>query len=131
VHRRNPEAVEDAAVAFLKLKDGSVVMLEVSWSLNIEKDIAYLHAFGTRGAGVLNPLRILKEMHGSLVNVTPAIEPPRNVFKQSYDREIEHFVACIRRGETQVSPGEDGLSIMRIADAIYASAKSGREVTLG
>lgn len=131
VHRRHPDAVEDAAVAFLKLKDGSVVMLEVSWSLNIERDIAYLHAFGTRGAGVLSPLRMLKEMHGSLVNVTPAIEAPRNGYKQSYDREIEHFVACIRRGETQVSPGEDGLAIMRIADAIYASAKSGREVALG
>jgi predicted dehydrogenase len=74
---------------------------------------------------------MLKEMHGSLVNVTPAVETPRNGYKQSYDREIEHFVACIRRGETQISPGEDGLAIMRVADAIYASAKSGREVTLG
>lgn len=131
VHRQEPQAVENAAVAFLRLKNGAVVTLEVSWSLSIEKDIAYLHAFGTRGAVVLNPLRVLKEMHGDLVNVTPAIESPRNVYQQSYYREIEHFVACIRRGETQVSPGEDGLAIMRIADAIYASAAGCGEVALG
>ncbi len=131
VHRQRAEAVESAAVAFLRLAGDAVINLEVSWSLSIEKDIAYLHVFGTRGAAVLSPLRVLKEVHGDLVNITPAVEPPsRNLYQQSYDREIEHFVACIRRGETPVSPGEDGLAIMRIADAIYSSAQSGREVAL-
>jgi predicted dehydrogenase len=131
VHRQRPDAVENAAVAMLRLAGGGVITMEVSWSLSIEKDIAYLHAFGGRGAAVLNPLKVLKEMHGDLKNVTPAIESPvRNLYQQSYQREIEHFVACIRRGETPISPGVDGLQVMRIADAIYASARSGREVAL-
>ena len=131
VHRARADAVEDSGVALLRHKGGAVVTVEVSWSLNIERDVAYLHAFGTRGAALLSPLRIHKELHGSLVNVTPAIDSERNVYRQSYEREIEHFVACIRGSKAQLSPGEDGLAIMRLADAIYASAKSGREVTLG
>ncbi len=130
VHRPRPDAVEDAAVALIRCKDGLVITVEVSWSLNIERDVAYLNAFGTRGAASLSPLRIDKELHGNLVNVTPATQSPKNLYRHSYDREIEHFVSCIRHGEPGLSPGADGLTIMRIADAIYASAKSGREVAL-
>jgi predicted dehydrogenase len=130
VHRPRPDAVEDSGVALLRFKDGSAISLEVSWSLTIERDVAYLHAFGTRGAASLSPLRIHKELHGSLVNVTPAVDSPRNVYKHSYAREIEHFVACVQKTEKQISPAADGLAIMRIVDAIYASAKSGKEVSL-
>jgi predicted dehydrogenase len=131
VHRPRPASVEDAGVALLRFKDGSSVFLEVSWSMSIERDVTYLHAFGNRGTASLNPLRIHKELHGSLVNVTPAVESPRNVYKQSYAREIEHFVACIQGEDELMSSGEDGLAILRIVEAIYASAESGKEVSLG
>jgi predicted dehydrogenase len=62
--------------------------------------------------------------------VTPAVESPRNVYKHSYAREIEHFVNCVAEKEKPISPAADGLAIMRIIDAIYASAKSGKEVSL-
>ncbi len=130
VHRPRPDAVEDQAVGLIRCKDGLTVTVEVSWSLHIERDLAYLNAFGTRGAASLLPLRIDKEMHGNLVNVTPAAPAQKNLYKHSYDREIMHFVACVRNNEALLSPGTDGLAMMRLADAIYASAKSGREVAL-
>ena len=79
---------------------------------------------------MLSPLRIHKEMHGNLVNVTPAMESPRDVYKQSYAHEIEHFIDCVRRRGKPLSPGEDGLALMKIVDALYASADAGREVAL-
>ena len=130
VHRPRPDAVEDSAVMLLRFVDGGVITLEVTWSLNIERDLSYLHAFGTRGAATLSPLRIHKELHGNLVNVTPAMDKPQNRYRTSYDREIEHFDGCVRGREPGLSPGTDGLAIMRLIDAIYASANSGREVVL-
>lgn len=130
VHRPRPDAVEDSAAALLRFADGGFITLEVSWSLNIESDLSYLQVFGTRGAASLSPLRIHKEMHGNLVNVTPAFQTPRNRYRTSYDREIQHFVGCISGREGELSPGQDGLEIMRLIDAIYTSAKNGREVAL-
>ncbi len=130
IHHPRPGSVEDAAVALIRMTGGLAFTVEVSWSLTIERDVAYLHAFGTRGAATLSPLRIHKELRGNLMDVTPAVASPKNLFKYSYDREISHFVDCIQNGAKQISPGVDGLEVMRITDAIYASAQSGREVAL-
>ncbi len=130
VHRRRQKDVEDAAFGLLRLASGGVLSLEVSWSFSVERDIAYLELFGERGAARLTPLKIHKEMHGNLVNVTPELASPRNVYKQSYAAEIDHFVDCVRRRARPVSPGEDGLELMRVVDALYASAAEGREVVL-
>jgi predicted dehydrogenase len=130
LHRRRSTQVEDAAVALLRIKGGAVVTLEVSWSPTLERDINYLRLIGSRGSAELDPLRIHKEMHGNLVNVTPSVASPRNVYKKAYAEEIEHFVDCIRRRTKPLSPGEQGLSLMRVVDALYASAEAGREVKL-
>ena len=41
-----------------------------------------------------------------------------------------HFVSSILEGKEPIAPGEHGLILMRILDALYASAESGREVRL-
>ena len=72
------------------------------------------------------PLRIHKEMHGSLVDITPTHLPK----VKPHTKEIEHFVACVR-GEAQclVVP-EQVLQVQAVLDAIYRSAESGAEVRL-
>jgi len=47
------------------------------------------------------------------------------------EREIAHFVECIKEKKEPSSSGEKGLRVMRILDAIYESAKTGREVWVG
>ncbi|NIR48687.1 Gfo/Idh/MocA family oxidoreductase [candidate division KSB1 bacterium] len=123
--------VEDSAAAFVKLTNGATLTMEVSWTLLSERDFFYTNLFGTQGGALLNPLRIHKELHGNLVNVTPdREESPTNLYKKSYETEIRHFVECLR-GEGELScSGEEALERMRIIDAVYESAKTGREVTL-
>ncbi len=128
--RPQREDLETSAAALLRLKDGGAVTLEVSWGLLMEKDFAYLNLFGDQGAALLNPLRVHKEMHGSLVNVTPAGGAGRNLYKQSYENEIRHFVDCVRTGSRPLSPGEDALNMLRILEAMYQSALEGREIRL-
>lgn len=129
-HRRKRDEVEDAMSAFLRLEGGGALTLEVSWGLLMEKDFAYCNVFGENGAALWNPLRIHKAMHGSLVNVTPEVDSPRNVYKQSIENEIGHFLECVRTGKPPMASGEEMVSLMQLVDAIYRSAEDGREVKL-
>ncbi|MGH7681592.1 MAG: Gfo/Idh/MocA family protein [Candidatus Eiseniibacteriota bacterium] len=122
--------VEDTVAAFLVLEGGASLTLEVSWAVLLEKNFPYLNLFGTDGAALLNPFRIHKELNGTLLNVTPALESPKNIYKQSYEQELDHFLRCITHGETPMASAEEGREIMRIIDAIYQSAEARREVRL-
>jgi predicted dehydrogenase len=124
--------VEDAAVAFVHLENGATLTLEVSWTFLTEEDLLYTNLFGTRGGALLNPLRVMKEMHGNLVNLTPSrTETSTNLYKHSYENEIRHFVKCLRDNHTpMMSSGEESLERMRIIEAMYESAKRGKEVSL-
>jgi len=125
------DEMESTASAYLRLATGTTLTLEVSWGLLMDRDFAYLNLFGEGGAALLNPLRLHKEMHDSLVNVTPNLASPKNAYKQSYELEIRHFLKCVRTGERPDAPGEDALSLLRILEAIYQSALESREVRLG
>jgi len=122
--------VEDSGSAFIRLEGGAILSIEVSWTLIFDKDLTYVNFFGTRGAALLNPLRIHKELHGHLVNVTPITKFPQNVHKASFEEEALHFVECIRENKEPIFSGKDGVVITEILDAIYQSAKTGKEVEL-
>jgi predicted dehydrogenase len=125
------DELESTASALLRLEGGGTVALEVSWSLLMERDFSYVNLFGPKGAALLNPLRLHKEMHGNLVNVTPALGSPRNTYKLSYENEIRHFVECVQTGSAPVAPGEEAVMLHEILDAMYRSASEGCEVRLG
>lgn len=129
--RPGVDEVESNAAAFLRLRNGTTLTLEVGWSLLMEKDFAYVNLFGEHGAALLNPLRLHREMHGNLVNVTPETESIRNMYKASYENEIAHFVDCVRTGRKPLSSGEEAVQVLKVLEAIYKSAESGREVKLG
>ena len=127
--RDGRRGVEDSACAMVNFAGGACLILEVTWNLLEPKDDIYLEVYGSRGAAALYPFRIHKELHGHLVNVTPAIEP-KNYYKESYRREIDHFIDCIQTNRKPLTPGAEAASILRILDAMYASASSGQEVSV-
>ena len=131
VHRQRKGDVEDSATAFLRLAGGATLSLELTWGLLMERDFAYVNLFGTGGAALLNPLRIHKGMHGTLVNVTPTMPPPSNQYKQSIEAEIAHFADSLRKGGRPMGSAEEILPVMELMDAIYRSAEQGKEVRLG
>jgi len=108
-----------------------MLTLEVTWGLLMEKDFAYCNLFGEHGAALWNPLRMHRAMHGSLVNVTPTVDSPRNVYKQAVEAQIASFVDAVRKGSPSPSSVQEALTVMRLVDAIYRSAETGREVKLG
>ncbi len=123
--------VEDAILAVVETKKGTTITIETSWKMFLEKDTIYTHIFGTKGSAKLNPLRINKEMHNTLVNVSPLMYKSRvDLFKKSYEKELKHFINAIKEGNDILSPAQDAVKIMQIIDALYESAKSKKEVYL-
>jgi len=131
VHRLKKGEVEDSATAFFRLEGGATLSLELTWGLLMEKDFNYLNLFGSGGAALLNPFRVHKGMHGTLVNVTPALDTARNQYKQSIEAQIDHFADALRKGNKPMGEAEEILPVMELMDAIYRSADQGKEVKLG
>jgi predicted dehydrogenase len=121
--------VEDAALAIIRLTNDVVITLEMGWRMHLEKDIIYTNFFGQKGAAYLNPLRINKELHENLVNVTPMIsEKGSDRYLKAYDKEISHFYKVIQGKEQNLSPAGDAHQIMSIIEALYESSRTGKEI---
>jgi predicted dehydrogenase len=123
--------VEDTALVSLILKDGATVSMEVGWSTPAEEDVYYCNVHGTDGSASMNPLRITKELHGSLVNLTPAkIDPPQHSFRRSYENELKHFLQGVQGLHTIVSTVDEAVQRMKVIEGVYASIKRGKEIVI-
>jgi predicted dehydrogenase len=122
--------VEDMAVAMIKFDNGSVVNVETSFSLNLKNDSANIELFGTKSGAKLDPkLEFYTEANNYLVDIIPAHDTALS-FNGLFENEIAHFIDCVQNGTKCISPAEDGVEIMRIIDAVYESARTGREVLI-
>ncbi len=122
--------VEDSSVAFLALKNGSTITIEVSWNFHIENELYYCNIYGEQGSGKINPLMIHKEMHGNIVNVTPVkTDTSQNALKKSYENELKHFIGSVRGMHNVISTAQEAVQRMQIIDAIYRSSLKGKEIT--
>jgi len=122
--------VEDLATALIRFDNGAVLSIEVSFSLNTEKDEGCIEFFGTKAGAKLDPdLKLYQNMNGYMTNVDFAT-PTALSFDMLFETEINHFVSCILDNVPCKSPAQDGVAIMSILDAVYQSAKTGHEVII-
>src|SRR3990172_8667349 len=130
-YSHNTKGVEDSSVVFIRMKNGSTITIESSWSFESEQEFFYCDVFGTEGSGSLNPFRILKKMHGNLVNLAPVShDTPLTLYRKSYENELKHWVGALRGIHPLASTGEEPVHRMKIVDAIYKSAKTGKSARL-
>jgi predicted dehydrogenase len=116
--------VEDLAVGFVKFANGGSLVIESSFAAHIEKDVFTIQIMGTKGGCTYDPLQIFSDDHGVMMNMTPAFAGSGDCFEY----KMRHFVECVRDGRKCEAPGEDGLAVQQILDAIYKSAGVKREV---
>ncbi|MBE5787188.1 MAG: Gfo/Idh/MocA family oxidoreductase [Clostridiales bacterium] len=122
--------VEDAVTALIRFDNGSVISVEASFSLNLEKDKGDIEFFGTKAGAKLDPgLKIFSTMSNYMTNVELTV-PTALSFGGLFDNEINHFVDCVQNGSPCRNPAEDGVALMKILDGIYESARTGHEVIL-
>ena len=120
--------VEDLAVGFIHLEGGACIALEASWALNTgQKEEAFCFLYGTAGGAELRRVPRALVVHsdeGGEVRSWAPDELPEGESAQ------EHFVDCIYYGREPMATAQHGVVVMRVLDALYASAASGREVAV-
>lgn len=123
--------VEDFANAIIKFENGASLYFETSWAMNIKAGALYLELFGNKGGVKLEPeLEIFGEKNDYLVDFKPVLDNSTFDFGGTFTAEINHFVDCIINGTPCLCPSEDGVTIMKILDAVYESSKTGDIVKL-
>ena len=113
-----PVDIEDMAVGLIRFKDGQSLSVEVSWALH-SPPTEYCHVFGTEGGVSVFP--------NFAIHKDPSVEAPK--MEPDQDR-IREFVRNVLDGTEPLGPGRDGLKVMRMLDAIYKSAETGREAAV-
>ncbi|HVC35056.1 MAG TPA: Gfo/Idh/MocA family oxidoreductase [Chloroflexota bacterium] len=120
--------VDDAATGLVRFANGATLFAEVSWSLNLESEVESTQVFGTRAGATLQPLKLFRDEYGRMVNLEVKLEERRG--STSHGRAIRNFLDVIQgKAEPVVTP-DDGIRIMQILDGIYASAESGKSITV-
>ena len=125
----NTKSVEDSNFSFIKFQNGTLLTIEVSWSFLGSGEFYYCNVFGKGGSTSINPFRIYKKVSSELFEITPKTNKPQtNLIKNSFEFQMKHFVGASRKLHKLVSSGEESLKIMKIVDAVYKSAKTGKEI---
>jgi predicted dehydrogenase len=127
---RGAAAVEDGMFVHLECEAGLSIALDLSWSYVGEEDRWWFETLSTRGSTRLAPLRVVKELNGRPVDVSPTGAAARETaFMQSYRAELAHFVAVVA-GEAKYEAPVDQVVLHRIVEAVYRSADEGKEIRL-
>ena len=121
--------VEDFATALIRYDNGASTFLETSYDINGE-DIGKKQLFGTKGGMDLsNGVKLYTTVNDYLADIdvkTANLNGGQDMFVA----EMAHFVDCVKNGTECLAKAEDGITVMKILDAIYESARTGHEVIL-
>jgi predicted dehydrogenase len=143
--------VEDLATAFIKLDNGATIVLDVSWVSHISRaNEIYAQLFGSQGGAKIergvglgpnadHQLEIITAtgsgpQRASQTNRPEFISPQSMeqgfMLYESFRAEVADFVDSIHEGREPGATIIHALDILRVLDAIYRSAESGKEVDL-
>jgi predicted dehydrogenase len=125
--------VEDLAVGMIKFENDATLIVEASWAANVkERELMVTQLFGTKGGLVQRNLEetykfeaeLYVEREGAHFDVKLHSPTP------PVPSAMHHFVDCILNDTPHIAPGEEGLLVMEILDALYKSAEEGRPVNV-
>lgn len=127
--------VDDSGFGFVRFDDGSVLQFESAWATHREpKTEAYfVRLFGSEaGANFYTAapngetVAMYKYVSDQPVSVIPRLHGGTSGHRNA----VHHFVDCILNSKTPESPGEHGVTGLKIIDAIYRSSLEGKEIEL-
>ena len=116
--------VEDLALGTIRFKDGSSVMLDNAWAAYVDKEVIGMRLCGTKAGATLWPFRICYPEDGEIVSKTPDLSEVES------GNQFKHFIDCIINNRQPISTIEQGITVLRMLDAIYRSAEAGKSVAV-
>lgn len=128
--------LDDHSHTHLVFENGVTASCEASWILQGGMQ-SVLEIWGTAGHMVVDLLgetgiRVFTPKGSSLAATAPGWAPSlvHGIRENGYPQELGHFLRCFREGRTPEESGDDGLAVLEILQAAYASAGEGRRISL-
>ena len=121
-------AVERAGSAFVICEGGASISVDVNWRHVGPGERFEVSLRGTKGTGAMNPLRVWQDLNGIATDVAPTGAGTReNQFTAAVRAEWAHFLTAV--ADRSRSPSLDAqVRLHRLLDAVYRSAREGKEV---
>jgi len=120
--------VEDLATAMIRFDNGVVLYVEASFNLNMSNNTpGGLVFYGSKAGLTLDPFELHTECNDMLADIK--IHGPTGC-GDFFFYEDTNFLDAIEGKAECKAPAEDGIELMRILDAIYESAMTGKSVDI-
>ena len=119
--------VEDMAIAIVRFEDDITVSLFLSNAAHVRENSKTIQFLGDKAGLSIDPVF---EMNGvkdhRLSDINMESDVPGFDYQGSIDAEISHFADCLLSGTECKATAYDGWVLMKIIDAIYKSAETGK-----
>jgi len=124
-----PFDVDDGAAAFIRMKNGAVIQVEINWAAHQEENESYnVDLFGSQAGAKVYP--------GEIYVHDVALDAPANItclgvpLLYAEANRFVNFVKAVRGEEPLCVTTEQALAVQRVIDAVYESSATRREVAL-
>ncbi len=114
--------VDDFAAGTVRFENGAMLVFENAWASLVAEATHLVRVLGTRMGATAQPFSVTR-----LEDRQCKTAVPENVAAES---PFEHFIRCIREDRDPIVTPEQGLTMLRILEALYRSAASGRTVSI-
>ncbi len=119
---------EDYATAFVRFDNGFLLEVCTSFNLYTENRRNGVQLIGTKaGIDLATPSKFYSQAEDGEIS---GENYPSCEFNALFTNEIAHFIDCVRNGTECIAPAHDGVVLMQMIDAIYESARTGKEVKI-
>lgn len=121
--------VDDYAAGFIRFGKKATLSFEVAWACNAENEM-YAEILGDKGGVKMGAnsgkTTICTEVNGKISNIDFMYNTENDGFKV----QLTKFVDAVQGNGEIVATGEQGLTLMRVLDAIYKSSDLDQEVEI-
>ncbi|HSK66719.1 MAG TPA: Gfo/Idh/MocA family oxidoreductase [Anaerolineales bacterium] len=127
--------VDDTGIILVEWENGATSYIESGWwQPHADGPEAATQLYGTVGFGQLFPTRLevpnLQEQKLDVIESGLAFPRENHAPQRLYDDQFRYFLACIERNQTPNPGGLEGLVNMKVVDAAYESARTGKVVEI-
>jgi predicted dehydrogenase len=131
--------VESACHGFVRLQTGQVISLQISWAELVKREEVSVTFQGTKAGGLVQRLfgsdgldqtaidtcELYVQENGRSVNRTIVVPPDESMGRIE---SAANFIRALEGRAPPLNTPDQALTLMRIIDAAYASARTGRPV---
>ncbi len=128
--RGRDRSVEPSGIALVSLAGGAAIHLDTTWRFVGPGERFGIAVRASKGSARIMPLAIWKDFHGVARDVAASGAHSRETpFALGVRAQWAHFAACVR-GESKPPALAEQVTLMKVMDAIYQSAETGKDVAL-